>query len=104
MKYVDFNDASLSIGKRKQAYVKYAVSKGTSLIVAQRQANRKFGYTTTSNRQKECVMCRERVKLWDNGYCEHCILKHSLVSPRLDKHYEMLRSATQPSNTGGDKK
>jgi hypothetical protein len=44
MKYVNFNDKSLPIGKRKQAYVKWAVSQGTELKDAQRQANRKFGF------------------------------------------------------------
>jgi hypothetical protein len=44
MKYVNFNDESLPIGKRKQAYVKWAVSKGTELKDAQKQANRKFGF------------------------------------------------------------
>lgn len=44
MAYVNFNDESQPIGKRKQAYIKWAVSKGTSLIDAQRQANKKFGF------------------------------------------------------------
>lgn len=44
MKFIDFNDESLPIGKRKQAYVKWAVSKGTELQDALRQANRKFGF------------------------------------------------------------
>jgi hypothetical protein len=43
-KFVDFNDEKLSIGKRKQAYVKWAVSKGTSIQSAKRQANKKFGF------------------------------------------------------------
>jgi len=44
MKYIDFNDKSLPIGKRKQAYVKFAVSKGTDIASAKRQANKKFGF------------------------------------------------------------
>jgi hypothetical protein len=44
MTYINFNDDKLPIGKRKQAYVKWAVSKGTDLIDAQRQANKKFGF------------------------------------------------------------
>jgi len=44
MKYIDFNDKSLPIGKRKQAYIKFAVSKGTDIIIAKRQANKKFGF------------------------------------------------------------
>jgi len=44
MKYIDFNDKTLPIGKRKQAYVRWAISKGTDLIVAKRQANEKFGF------------------------------------------------------------
>jgi hypothetical protein len=44
MKYIDFNDESLPIGKRKQAYIKFALSKGTDLISAKRQANKKFGF------------------------------------------------------------
>lgn len=43
-KYVNFNDESLPIGKRKQAYVKWAVSQGTKLDAAKRQANKKFGF------------------------------------------------------------
>ena len=44
MKYIDFNDESLPIGKRKQAYIKFAVSKGTDIVSAKRQANKKFGF------------------------------------------------------------
>jgi len=44
MKYIDFNDASLPIGKRKQAYVKWAISKGTDPLKAKIQANKKFGF------------------------------------------------------------
>jgi len=42
--FINFNDESLPIGKRKQAYVKWAVSKGTDLDDAKKQANRKFGF------------------------------------------------------------
>jgi hypothetical protein len=44
MKYIDFNDEKLPIGKRKQAYIKWAVSKGTDIEQAKKQANRKFGF------------------------------------------------------------
>jgi hypothetical protein len=44
MKYVDFNDSNLPIGKRKVAYVKWAISKGTDRLSAMSQANRKFGF------------------------------------------------------------
>jgi hypothetical protein len=44
MKYIDFNDENLPIGKRKQAYIKFVVSKGTDIISAKRQANKKFGF------------------------------------------------------------
>ena len=44
MAYIDFNDESQPIGKRKQAYVRWAISKGTKLIDAQKQANEKFGF------------------------------------------------------------
>ena len=44
MTYIDFNDESLPIGKRKQAYIKFAVSKGTDIVSAKRQANKKFGF------------------------------------------------------------
>ena len=44
MKYIDFNDESIPIGKRKQAYVKWVVSKGTDIFSAKRQANKKFGF------------------------------------------------------------
>lgn len=91
MKFVDFNDESLPLGKRKVAYVKWAVSKGTTLIVAQRQANKKFGYSETSNIHKNCRVCSERYKLWDNGVCERCIRKHQLNSPMLDAYYQQLR-------------
>ena len=43
-KYVNFNDKSVPIGKRKQAYIKWAVSKGTELTTAKKQANTKFGF------------------------------------------------------------
>ena len=44
MKYIDFNDESLPIGKRKQAYVKWAISKGSDILSAKKQANNKFGF------------------------------------------------------------
>jgi hypothetical protein len=44
MKYINFNNKSLPIGKRKQAYIKWAISKGTDLINAKKQANKKFGF------------------------------------------------------------
>lgn len=47
MEYINFNDPKVPIGKRKQAYVKYAVSRGTSLEEAKRQANKKFGFERT---------------------------------------------------------
>ena len=43
-KYINFNDERIPVGKRKVAYVKYAVAHGTPLEVAKKQANRKFGY------------------------------------------------------------
>ncbi len=44
MKYINFNDDKLPIGKRKQAYIKWVVSQGTDIISAKRQANKKFGF------------------------------------------------------------
>lgn len=44
MKYINFNDDKIPLGKRKQAYVKWAISKGTNPIEAKRQANNKFGF------------------------------------------------------------
>lgn len=41
-KFVDFNDPSIPIGKRKVAYVRYAVMHGTPLETAKLQAARKF--------------------------------------------------------------
>jgi hypothetical protein len=58
MKYIDFNDPKIPIGKRKQAYVKWAISKGTDPIKAKKQANDKFGFE-----QKEGLLAI----VWDNG-------------------------------------
>lgn len=44
MEYVDFNNPKIPIGKRKQAYVRWAVSQGTPLWKAKRLANKKFGF------------------------------------------------------------
>lgn len=44
MSFIDFNDNSIPIGKRKQAYVKWAVKNGTDITKAKRQANKKFGF------------------------------------------------------------
>ena len=44
MQYVDFNDQRIPIGKRKVAFIKWAVHNGTPLERAQRIANRKFGF------------------------------------------------------------
>lgn len=43
-KYIDFNDKSIPIGKRKQAFVRWAISQGTDEIKAKRIANKKFGF------------------------------------------------------------
>jgi len=52
MKYVDFNDESIPIGKRKVAYVKFAMSKGTSQVSARTQANKKFGWEEKELKKK----------------------------------------------------
>ena len=44
MGFIDFNDERIPIGKRKVAYVKYAMAHGTSEKSARAQANRKFGF------------------------------------------------------------
>lgn len=44
MTYIDFNDPKVPLGKRKVAYVKWAMSKGTSEKQARIQANKKFGF------------------------------------------------------------
>ena len=44
MNYVDFNDNKIPIGKRKQAYIKFAIKNGTDLRQAKIQANKKFGF------------------------------------------------------------
>ena len=41
-KFVDFNDPSIPVGKRKVAYVRYAMMHGTPLETAKLQAARKF--------------------------------------------------------------
>ena len=67
MKFVDFNDTSIPIGQRKVAYVKWAVSKGTDLIRAKKQANRKFGKMT------RCLSCGEVFDLEKNpARCPNC--------------------------------
>lgn len=44
-KYIDFNDESIPLGKRKQAYIRWAVyKKGKSMDEAKILANRKFGF------------------------------------------------------------
>ena len=48
MKFVDFNDPSIPLGKRKVAYVKYAVSHGTPLETAKLQCARKFRVRDTA--------------------------------------------------------
>lgn len=49
MAFIDFNDETIPIGKRKVAYVKYAMRNGTSEIAARRQANKKFGFEVKDN-------------------------------------------------------
>lgn len=44
MGYVDFNDESIPVGKRKQAFVRWAISRGTDPIKAKQIANKKFGF------------------------------------------------------------
>ena len=59
--FINFNDEKVPIGKRKQAYIKWAVSKGTDLEVAKKQANKKFGFE-----QKPGILAV--VKDWDNRH------------------------------------
>lgn len=49
MAFVDFNDETIPVGKRKVAYVKYAMRNGTSEMIARRQANKKFGFEIKEN-------------------------------------------------------
>ncbi len=44
MKYINFDDERIPIGKRKVAYIKWATSKGTPLEKAKQWANKKFGF------------------------------------------------------------
>ena len=44
MKYIDFNDEKIPIGKRKSAFVKWAMSQGTDPMKAKKIANKKFGF------------------------------------------------------------
>ncbi len=63
--FVDFNDTSVPIGKRKQAYVRYVVSKGTDLDKARIQASRKFGGKSQSyfNKTVKCPICQKEYKV-----------------------------------------
>ena len=58
-KFIDFNDDSIPIGVRKVAYVKYAMSKGTSEINAKKQANKKFGFDTVGKRLLVIIVAGE---------------------------------------------
>lgn len=76
--FVDFNDKNITLGKRKVAYVKYVTSKyGTSLIEAQRQANKKFGYDEKSLANRRCLICG--LELENNGMCSNCTMKEQLI-------------------------
>jgi len=68
MTFIDFNDTSIPVGKRKVAYVKWAMSKGTKKIQAQRQANRKFGYSNI------CGYCGMAFNSYKDGHsrCPYC--------------------------------
>ena len=63
--HIDFNDNKVPIGKRKQAYIKWAVSKGTDLISAKRQANKKFGFEMKEGLLAEAEKYKE--KTFDYG-------------------------------------
>ena len=47
-KFVDFNDPGIPLGKRKVAYVRYAMMHGTPLETAKLQAARKFKVRETT--------------------------------------------------------
>jgi Zn finger protein HypA/HybF involved in hydrogenase expression len=71
MKYVDFNDTTIAVGKRKVAYVKWAVHKGTDLIKAKMMANKKFGKVE----KYKCNHCDKVFILDDYNYkafCPYC--------------------------------
>lgn len=91
--YIDFNDDTIPIGKRKQAYVKWAVSKGTSLKKAKIQANKKFGFKKTD--KKLLIICVDYGRFQQKsfkkseiyeGYNLKKYSEHNYVVYDFDKH------------------
>ena len=73
MEYIDFNDEKIPIGKRKMAYVKWAMSKGTTEKKARMQANKKFGFERKGKvlvymHDADCMDCASmRSVPWDRA-------------------------------------
>lgn len=85
MKFVDFNDERIPIGKRKVAYVKYAMAHGTTEKAARMQANRKFGF---ERKGKYLVLlgnahCMDlpsfRNYTWEQASCIDCRKAESVI-------------------------
>ena len=53
MEYINWNDTSIPLGKRKVAYVKWAMSRGTPERTAKIQANKKFGFSESVTMDKD---------------------------------------------------
>lgn len=84
MEFINFNDEKLPIGKRKQAYIKWAVSKGTDLITAKRQANKKFGF---EQKYGLCVLYKDYGRMSQNSF------RHSSIFDGFDvRKYTKLNS------------
>jgi predicted RNA-binding Zn-ribbon protein involved in translation (DUF1610 family) len=69
MDFINWNDEKISLGKRKVAFVKWAMKQGTPKINAQRIANKKFGW------EFRCPSCGKKSILKDSNtrfICPHC--------------------------------
>lgn len=107
-KFVDFNDPSIPIGKRKQAYVRYAVSHGTPLEVAKFLCGRKFKARPTG---QVAPPMHYYIVEWDGRLqlrnCSERIMSDEEVIMLLHKHEwyaleELARQDGNPLNTRDD--
>lgn len=85
MKFVDFNDDRIPIGKRKVAYVKWAMMKGTPEKKAKELANKKFGWERHGKYLVFIYNCEDlrlpsmRGLTWEDASCIDCQKAESVI-------------------------
>ena len=78
--FINSNDDSIPIEKRKKAYIEWAVKKGTAYTRAKRQAEKKF--------EDDCPVCGRKESDCDDErwFCNYCGEERCAGTVYLDRH------------------